>query len=150
VSDIISGKAAGGLTRGTDIRDTVIHKGKEWIESGKKWAARGAREGKDSYTRIGNQKIREGMRQMGKEYHRQVAGFLKAKGLDPAKALPPRLRQGLEIFKKVEGGMPVEEAEAMLKALTPKGGVPVTPETIVDDLGHYVEFINRWGMKAGA
>lgn len=150
INDIISGKAAGTLKRGSDIRDTVIHKGKEWIEQGKKWAARGAREGKDAYTRIGNQKIKEGMRQMSKEYNRQVAQFLKAKGLDPARAIPPRLRQGLEIFKKVEKGLPVEQAQEMLKALTPKGGVPITPETIAEDLGNFVEFVNKWGFTAGA
>ena len=149
IGNIISGKAAGNLKRAADIRDTIIHKGKEWMDAGNKWAARGAREGKDIYTRIGNQKIKEGMRQMGKEYNRQVAQFLGAKGLDPAKALPPRLRQGLDIFKQVEKGMPVEQAQAMLNALTPKGGVPVTPQTIAEDLGMFVEYMNRWGLKAG-
>jgi hypothetical protein len=148
IGDIISGKAAGSLQRPSDIRDTIIHKGKEWMESGRKWAERGAREGKDVYMRIGNQKMKEGMRQMSKEYNRQVAQFLQAKGLDASRALPPRLKQGLDIFKKVEQGMPVEQAREMLKALTPKGGIPVTPESIAEDLGYFVEFINRWGLKA--
>jgi hypothetical protein len=42
----------------------------------------------------------------------------------------------------------VEQAREMLKALTPKGGIPVTPESIAEDLGYFVEFINRWGLKA--
>ena len=147
IGGIISGKSAGKLARPSDVRDTVIHKGKEWMESGKKWAARGAREGKDSYVRIGNQKMKEGMRQMGKEYNRQVAQYLKANGMNPNKVVPPRLKQGLDIFKKVEQGMPVEQAEAMLKAMTPKGAPPVTPETIVEDLGNFVEFINKWGLN---
>lgn len=141
ITDIISGKSAGKLRRASDVRDTVVHKGKEWIEAGEKCAERG---------RViqGNQKIREGMRQMTKEYNRQVAQFLKAKGLDPAKALPPRLRQGMEIFQKVQQGATVEQAREMLKALTPKGGVPVTPQTIVEDLGAFVEFVNKWGIPA--
>lgn len=142
IGDIISGKAAGNLRRPSDIRDTIINKGKEWMEAGRKCSQRGR-------PTMGNQKIREGMRQMGKEYNRQVAKFLQAKGLDPARAIPPRLKQGLDIFKRVEQGMPVEQGEAMLKALTPKGGVPVTPETIAEDLGNFVEFVNRWGLKAG-
>ena len=148
ISGIISGKNAGKLTRGSDIRDTVIHKGKEWMEAGRK--LRTLPKNQEVCRRLANQKMKEGMRQMGKEYNRQVNQFLQAKGLDPAKAVPPRLRQGLEIFKKVEKGMPVEQAEEMLKALTPKGGMPVTPESIVDDLGNYIEFINKWGFKAGA
>lgn len=148
IDDIISGRSAGKLKRPADVRDTVIHKGREWMESGSKWANRGAREGKDVYIRIGNQKVREGMRQMSKEYNRQVAQFIKAKGLNPSKVLPPRLNKGLEIFRKVEQGMPVEQAREMLKAMTPKGGVPITPETIADDLGNFVEFLNRWGLPA--
>jgi hypothetical protein len=150
IADIISGKAAGGLKRPSDIRDTIIHKGKEWMESGHSLAARGASEGKDSLIRLGNQRVKEGMRQMSKEYNRQVAQFLQAKGVDAARALPPRLKQGLDIFKQVEKGMPVEQAREMLKALTPKGGVPVTPETIAEDLGHFVEFMNKWGLRASA
>ncbi|MBI5368014.1 MAG: carboxypeptidase regulatory-like domain-containing protein [Planctomycetes bacterium] len=143
INGIISGKAVGTLKRPADIRATIIHKGKEWMEAGRKSAARGR-------PTLGNQKIKEGMRQMTKEFDRQVAQFLQAKGLTPARALPPRLRQGMEIFKQVQKGMTVEQAEAMLKAMTPKGGVPVTPETIVEDLGHFVEFVNKWGLKAGA
>jgi len=149
IGNIISGKSAGKLARPSDVRDTVIHKGKEWMESGRKLTEKGLREGKDQFLRVGNQKMREGMRQMGKEYNRQVAQFLNAKGLNPNKVLPPRLKQGLDIFKKVEQGMPVEQAEEMLRALTPKGAPPVTPETIVEDLGHYIEFINKWGARAG-
>lgn len=140
IGDIISGKAAGRLNRPTDVRDTIIHKGREWMEAGHKIAERGN-------PALGNQKVKEGMRQMIKEYERQVAQFLQAKGLNPAKALPPRLRQGLEVFRKVQKGATVEQARAMLKALTPKGGLPVTPETIADDLGSFVEYMNRWGLK---
>jgi hypothetical protein len=148
IADIISGKAAGKLGRPSDIRDTIIHKGNEWMEAGHELAKKGAAAGDDALINLGNQKIREGMRQMGKEYNRQVAQFLQAKGLDAAKALPPRLRQGLEIFKKIEQGMPVEQGMEMLKAMTPKGGIPVTPQSIATDLGYYVEFMNRWGLKA--
>ena len=89
---------------------------------------------------------------MVKEYDRQVAQFLKAKGLDPSRALPPRLRQGLDIFRKVQqgapdGSFPVERAKAMLEAMTPKNGPPVTPQTIAEDLGYFVEFLNKWGLK---
>ncbi|MDQ7781014.1 MAG: hypothetical protein RDV41_15065, partial [Planctomycetota bacterium] len=143
IANIISGKSAGRLGRPQDIRDTIVHKGKEWIEAGNKAAQRGR-------PMLGNQKVKEGMRQMVKEYDRQVAQYLSGKGLDAAKALPPRLRAGMEVFKLVQKGLPVERAKEMLKALTPKGGVPVTPETIVDDLGTFVEFINKWGLKAGA
>lgn len=140
INNIITGRAAGRLNRPTDIRDTVIHKGREWMEAGHQAAQAGNRA-------LGNQKVKEGMRQMIKEYDRQVAQFLQAKGLSATKALPPRLRVGLDIFRKVQKGATVEQAREMLKALTPKGGLPVTPETIADDLGNFVEYMNRWGLK---
>jgi hypothetical protein len=145
IADIISGRAAGSLRRATDIRDTVIHKGREWMDAGDELARAGQQA-------LGNQKVREGMRQMVKEYDRQIAQFLKARGLDPARALPPRLHQGLEIFRRVrdgaaDGSFTVEQAREMLKALTPPGSPPITPQTIADALGTYVEYLNKFGLR---
>ncbi|MBI2923077.1 MAG: hypothetical protein HYY18_18640 [Planctomycetes bacterium] len=144
ISEIISGKRAGHLARPQDLRDTVIHKGRHWFGQA---AAGGAQ---------GNRAMGEGMRQAIKDYERHVAGYLKNRGLDAAKALPPRLKNGLDVFRKVQDGLldgscTVEQAQVMLRALGRAGRskTPVTPQTIVDDLGHYVEFINKWGLHAG-
>lgn len=142
IGEIISGKAAGHLQRGSDIRDTIIHKGKEWMERGDHYIKQGRQA-------LGNQQMAEGMRQMGKEFTRQVKGVLESKGLKAAEAIPARLREGLRIFDQVQNGTyTVEQARAALAALTPKGGLPVTPQTIAEDLGYFVEFVNKWGVRA--
>ena len=142
IGDIISGKAAGKLGRPNDIADTVVHKGTEWMERGHKLAQQGK-------LAAGNQSTAEGMRQVLKEYRRQVDCYLKYQNLSPKSAMPPRLNQGLDVFQQVQDGkVTVEQARAMLKALSSKNGPPVTPETIVQDLGQYVQFVNKWGLKS--
>ncbi len=145
LEEIIQGKRAGHLARPEDIRDAVIHKGRKAFDEAAKLTGAEA-----------NRATSDGMRQALKDYERHVAGYLKNRGLNPNTALPPRLKQGLDVFQKVQQGLQdgsctVEQAKAMLNALgkASKSGAPVTPQTIVNDLGHYIEFINKWGLKAG-
>ncbi|MCC7494765.1 MAG: hypothetical protein IT204_20580 [Fimbriimonadaceae bacterium] len=146
IQRIINGQAAGSAQRARDIAGTISHKGAEWFEAGEALAKKGR-------TILSNQRTTEGMRQVIKEYDRQVAQYLQHLNLPPGKALPPRLQRGLEIFQKVQSGTldgsyTVEQAKHALQALGRPGGPPVTPQTIADDLGKFVEFVNQWGLKA--
>jgi len=146
ITEIIQGKRAGHLARPEDIRDTVIEKGRKAFDEARRLTGAEA-----------NRATSDGMRQALKDYERHVSGYLKNQGLNPNTALPPRLKQGLDVFKKVQQGLQdgsctVEQAQAMLNALgrAGKSGAPISPQTIVNDLGHYIEFINKWGLKAAA
>jgi hypothetical protein len=96
------------------------------------------------------------MRQLGKDYGRHIDPFLKSKGLDPAAALPPRLKAALDIFRRVEegttsGGYTPEQGLKALESLSCRtpggGGVPLSPDRAADDMGKFIEMINKWGIQ---
>jgi hypothetical protein len=149
VDDIIGGRAAGRLARPEDIGDTVSGKAKEWFER-----ARGLERGGDASAAA--EAWAEGMRQLGKDYGRHIDPFLKSKGLDPAAALPPRLKAALDIFRRVEegttsGGYTPEQGLKALESLSCRtpggGGVPLSPDRAADDMGKFIEMINKWGIQ---
>ncbi|MBI2931258.1 MAG: hypothetical protein HYY16_06375 [Planctomycetes bacterium] len=127
------------LTRIEDVRDTVTHKSHEWFESAGKAAKGGdaSRAAKDTA---------EGMRQASKQWDDLMMSRFKQYGVDDrlkTVLIPPRLQKGMEIFQKVgKGEITPKQAEAMLEALS-KGGAKVTPASIVDDMGHYLEALEK-------
>ncbi|MDI9389089.1 MAG: hypothetical protein QM441_07655, partial [Synergistota bacterium] len=149
VDDIIRGRAAGKLARPGDIGDTVAGKAKEWFER-----ARGLEKAGDASAAA--EAWAEGMRQLGKDYGRHIDPFLKSKGLDPAAALPPRLKAALDIFRKVEegatsGGYTPEQGLKALEALSCRtpggGGIRMSPDRAADDMGMYIQMINKWMIQ---
>jgi len=99
----------------------------------------------------------EGMRQAVKDYERHVAGYLKNRGLDAAKTLPPRLKNGLDVFRKVQNGLldgscTVEQAQEMLKSLGRAGRskMPVTPADDRGRSGALRGIHQQWGCAGGA
>ncbi len=137
-----SGRRAGDLQRARDVADTARYKPKEWFDP--------PRDAQGRIRPMGpmeqNQRIREGMRQTIKEYDRHVAPYLRDQGIGPDR-LPPRLQQGLDIFRDVQEGvlddrMTPEQALRMLEALPGNA----TPQTIADDLAQLVQFLNIWGL----
>ena len=149
VDDIVRGRAAGKLARPQDIRDTVAGKAKEWFDDARRLEAAGnPSAAAEAYA--------EGMRQLGKDFNRHVEPFLKSRGIDPAAALPPRLKAALDIFKKVEqgatsGGYTPEQGLRALRSLscrTPGGGnIPMSPDKAADDLGLFIEMMNKWMIQ---
>ena len=149
VDDIVKGRAAGKLARPQDIRDTVAGKAKEWFDDARRLEAAGnPSAAAEAYA--------EGMRQLGKAYERHVAPFLRTQNLDPAAALPPRLKAALDIFKKVEQGTtsgaytPEQGLRALqsLSCRTPGGGnIPMSPDKAAEDLGLFIEMMNKWMIQ---
>lgn len=131
---IADGCSAGRLQRARDVADTARDKPGSWF--------RDARSSNNPITR--NQNMREGMRETLKEYERHVAPHLRERGLGPDR-LPPRLRNGLDIFQQVQNGvlddsMTPEQGMRMLDAMG------ATPEKIAEDLAQMINFINVWGL----
>lgn len=149
VDDIVKGRAAGNLARPQDIRDTVAGKAKEWFDDARRLEAAGnPSAAAEAYA--------EGMRQLGKDYERHVAPYLRSQNLDPAAVLPPRLKAALDIFKKVEqgttsGAYTPEQGLRALQSLpcrTPGGGtIPMSPDKAADDLGFFIEMMNKWMIQ---
>ena len=149
VDDIVKGRAAGKLARPQDIRDTVIGKAKERFEDARRLEAAGnPSAAADAYA--------EGMRQLGKDYERHVAPYLRSQNLDPTAALPPRLKAALDIFKKVEQGTtsgaytPEQGLRALqsLSCKTPGGGnIPMSPDKAAEDMGLFIEMMNKWMIQ---
>lgn len=145
--DLVKGQMAGKLPRPEDVRDTIIHKADHWFEQARTLEAGG------KLTHLEQAEVArlytEGMRQVLKEYERHLAPLM-GKGVN----LPPRLQQGLDIFRQVQQGLQtgeftVAQAQAMLGKMGCSSGtgaaLKVTPDVIAQDLGYFVEYINKWG-----
>lgn len=131
---IVDGCSAGRLRRARDVADTARYKPNEWFSE--------ARTATNPVTR--NQNLREGMRQATKEYQRHVEPYVWARPRGPA-AMPPRLRHGLDIFQQVQDGI-LDDSMTVEQGLQALDAIGATPETIVEDLAQYINFINVWGL----
>jgi len=145
--ELVNGQMAGRLPRPEDVRDTIIYKAEHWFEQARKLEASG------KLTHMQQAEVArlytEGMRQALKEYERHLAPLV-GRGVE----LPPRLQQGLDIFRQVQQGLQtgqftVAQAQAMLGKIGCSSGtgaaLKVTPDAIARDLGYFVENINKWG-----
>ena len=149
VDDIVRGRAAGRLARPEDIKDTVVNKAKEWFDNARGLEAAGNQNG-------AAEAWAEGMRQLNKEYNRHVGPYLQCQGLNPATALPPRLNAALDVCRRVEEGVtsgaftPEQGLQAIrsLSCRTPGGGnIPMSPDKAAEDLGTFIEMLNKWGIQ---
>ncbi len=130
------------ITRVEDLKDTMTFKSDHWFHK--------AKEAGDTIE--ASKHASEGMRQATKQYDRFIIPRAKQYAGDLPLPVPPRLQKGMEIFKRVESGeITVKQAEAMLDALshkTPSGvKIPVTKESIVQDMGSFLEHLEK---KQGA
>jgi hypothetical protein len=130
------------ITRVEDLKDTMTFKSDHWFHKAKE----------AGNTIEASKHAAEGMRQATKQYDRFIMPRVKQYAGDLPLPIPPRLQKGMEIFKRVESGeITVKQAEAMLDALshkTPSGvKIPVTKESIVQDMGSFLEHMEK---KQGA
>ncbi len=115
-----------------DFAETVTYKSREWFER----AARATDKAKAMTD------VEEGMRQATKQYDNYMTRIMEHYGLDPATALPDKLRGGMEVFKRVKDGqLTVPEAEAVLKALG------TTRDQVVKQFGDKFEEIIKLGAR---
>lgn len=141
-----SSQRAGQLQRARDVADTARFKPREWFDPPQDVQGRVRQIGAVEQ----QQRLREGMRQTLKEYDRHVAPHLHQRGLGPDR-LPPRLREGLDIFRQVQDGllndsMTPEQGRRMLEAIGPSTLPAPTPADIADDLADFIMFLNIWGI----
>ena len=119
-------------SRVEDFSSTVTYKSKEWFER----AAKATDKAKAMTD------VEEGMRQATKQYDNYLTKIMDHYGLNPATALPDKLRDGMEVFRRVKDGkLTVPEAEAVLKALG------TTREQVVKQFGDKFEEIIKLGAR---
>jgi hypothetical protein len=120
------------ITRPEDVADTFRYKSQGWFQK----AARAT----DPADRAKN--VAEGMRQATKQWAGEVMPRVKKYGLDTVTDVPPNLQKAYDIMKRVERmDITPMEAERMLKALP--GGAANTPETIVRQMGTFLEGLEK-------
>lgn len=120
-------------SKGGDIGNTVTHKSREWFHKAEDF---GPGTGKGMWH------TKEGMRQATKQFDNYATSLQKY--YDPAsiKKIPPKLENGLRVFKKVkEGTMSVPEAERALQALG------TNKEEVVELFGSYFEGMLKTGKR---
>ncbi|MCA8910812.1 MAG: hypothetical protein KDB82_03845 [Planctomycetes bacterium] len=124
------------LTRPEDIRDTFVFKSDHWFNRAKGYADDAAEYGKN---------MAEGMRQATKQWDNQVLPRLKQFGnLDKVPTIPAHLEKAVDIMKQVDKlEISPQQAEAMLAALPVPGGVKLTPESAVRQMGTYLEGLEK-------
>lgn len=122
LDDFLDKSVTPTLTRIDDVSDTVAYKSDHWFKKADdvldpaSEAAQGLSETQRAI--MASRHSAEGMRQATKQYDDLILSRVRQYGLDPSKAVPPRLEKSMEIFRKVkDGAISPAKAEAMLKAI---------------------------------
>lgn len=137
IDDWLNNDITPPVARPEDIRDTMITKSTHWFRE-----AEGAGRNTVKYSND----MAEGMRQATKQWDNFIAKRAAQYGAD----VPVQLEKAMDVFKQVQHGkITPKQAEKMLEKLGKMGGgVPLTPQTAVEQMAHYFEALEKGPGKA--
>ena len=141
LSDFLDRGVTPTLTRPSDIRDTFIFKSDHWFHRAERYSHDAAEYGKS---------MAEGMRQATKQWDNQIVSRIKQySSLEKAPGIPVHLEKAIDIMRQVDDlKISPQQAESMLAALPVRGGVKLTPQSVVGQMGSYLEGLEKTAGEA--